>query len=67
MRLSYKIAFSLGAVTAAAIIVYLSKCAETKRMLDEIADEGYETAQDILFPDKDIQSGNLQYGPVIPA
>jgi hypothetical protein len=36
-------------------------------MLTKISDEGYETAQDILFPNKYHPGGQLQYGPVLPA
>lgn len=67
MKLSQTIALGIAAMATTAIVVYVLRCSETKRMLNEIADEGYETAQDILFPGKDIQSKNLQYGPVIPA
>lgn len=34
-------------------------------MLQDIADEGYETASDILFPGQRF-SNELRYGPVIP-
>ena len=34
-------------------------------MLQDIADEGYETASDILYPGKSF-SNELRYGPVIP-
>lgn len=66
MKLSQKIALSLAVVTAAGIVVYIARRSNTKRMLNQIADEGYETAQDILFPGKKIQAKHLQYGPVIP-
>ena len=66
MKLPAKIALGIAAVAAAGIIVCLSKRSATKRMLNQIADEGYETAHDILFPGKKIQAKHLRYGPVIP-
>jgi hypothetical protein len=65
MKHSQKIAFSLAFVAAAGIVGYLINWSKTKRMLNRIADEGYETAHDILFPGKIVQAKNLHYGPVI--
>ncbi len=55
----------LAAIGTAAITLYLIHRRNTKRMLENIADEGYETAPDILFPDKNV-SRKLHYGPVLP-
>jgi len=67
MKLSQKIALSLAIVAATGIILCITgKRSDTKRMLSQIADEGYETANDVLFPGKNIQGKNLKYGPVIP-
>ena len=70
MKLSQKIALSLAIVAAAGAILYIagrrSDSNNSKRMLNEIADEGYETANDVLFPGKKLKSKNLKYGPVIP-
>ncbi len=38
-----------------------------RRKLKIVADSGYETAQDILFPGKGIKSKKVHYGPVLPA
>jgi hypothetical protein len=38
---------------------------KTQGMLNRIADEGYETAYDVLYPG-DSSNDNLHYGPVIP-
>lgn len=38
---------------------------KTQGMLNRIADEGYETAYDVLYPG-DKNEENLHYGPVIP-
>ncbi|MEP7143147.1 MAG: hypothetical protein ABI707_09770 [Ferruginibacter sp.] len=67
MKLSQKVILGLAIVAAAGIIVYITKKrADTKLMLAQIADEGYETANDVLFPGKKIQAKHLRYGPVIP-
>lgn len=55
----------LAALGAAALTAYFVRRMDTKRMLAQVSDEGYETAPDILFPDKEV-NGNLHYGPVIP-
>lgn len=66
MKLSNKIALGLSVVAAAGILAYIARRSNMKRMLNQISDEGYETAQDILFPGKGIQDKHLRYGPVIP-
>lgn len=68
MKLSQKILISVGLVAViAGVFLYVNRdrC-DTKRMLTQIADEGYETAQDVLFPGKNIQGKHLKFGPVIP-
>jgi hypothetical protein len=65
MKLSQTIAITLAFAAAAGIVGYMVRWSKTKRMLNLIADEGYETAEDILFPGKKVQSKNLHYGPVI--
>jgi hypothetical protein len=64
MKKNYKIMI-LAAIGTAAITFYLIRRRNTKRMLENIADEGYETAPDILFPDKNVSS-KLHYGSVLP-
>jgi hypothetical protein len=39
---------------------------DTKLMLSRIAEEGYETACDILFPKQETKQEKLHYGPVLP-
>jgi hypothetical protein len=67
MKNTSKIVVAFAVVGVAAIAVTLAKKVSDRRMLTKIADEGYETAQDILFPDKYNTGGQLQYGPVLPA
>ena len=66
MKLSNKIGLGLAVLAVTGIVVWLVKRTENKRMLNQIADEGYETAQDILFPDKRMHAQKLHYGPVYP-
>jgi len=39
---------------------------DSKRILTRVADEGYETAYDILFPKEETRGEKLHFGPVIP-
>jgi hypothetical protein len=49
-----KILFATGIALTAVLVVYLirSKKAEKRRLRRVVAEEGYETAEDILFPRK---------------
>lgn len=69
MKTSNKILFGVAAIAVAGLVVYASRSNRRKdhhEMLEQIADEGYETAHDVLFPDKKNRSSKLQYGPVLP-
>ncbi|HRO05293.1 MAG TPA: hypothetical protein PLE75_01305 [Ferruginibacter sp.] len=57
-------AISITATTALAIYL-IRKITQSKR-LKRIAEEGYETAIDILYPQK-LNTKKLQYRPTIPA
>ncbi len=67
MKISKIIGISLTVLAVAGVAVYVAKKMKRKNMLNQIADEGYETAHDILFPGKSFETDKLQYGPVIPA
>ena len=54
------------AAVAATIFVLEKRHSEAKSMISNISDEGYETAQDILYPGKKNRSAFLRYGPVLP-
>jgi hypothetical protein len=56
----------LAAIGAAVITVLFIRSKKRKKMLTRVAEEGYETAADILYPGKSVSS-KLHYGPVIPA
>ncbi len=67
MKNTYKITLALAAIGTAAIVVYAARRLNEKRMMVQVADEGYETAHDILFPGKAGTGGQLRFGPVLPA
>ena len=47
---SLLIALAAGVITG--LIIYTVRKEKKKTMLRRISDEGYETAEDILYPDK---------------
>ena len=54
---------ALGLVVAA---TYLANKKGKKIRLTQIADEGYETAHDMLYPNSFKGAKELRYGPVLP-
>ena len=67
MKTFYKIALGTAILTAL-IIVISSPKEDNECRLAKVADEGYETADDILFPStKRTVDKRLHYGPVLPA
>lgn len=66
MKNNSKITLALAAVATAALVIYLTRSVNAKRMLVKVADEGYETAHDILYPGKDNGGKELRYGPTLP-
>ena len=67
MKTRNKVLFGAAAIAVAGLVIYASNRKKTDHMLKQIADEGYETAHDVLFPDKEKRNKKLQYGPVLPA
>ena len=59
----------IGTAAAAALtslIIYsYSKC-NTHKRLKTVSNEGYETAHDILYPNKKRKKNKLKFGPVLP-
>lgn len=59
----------VAALAAVGVAIYMmtrdKRKERAKKRLDRVADEGYETAHDVLFPNK-YKSSKLQYGPVLP-
>lgn len=66
MKISNKALLGLVALSAVGIVLYAVSKKKHRRKLSRIADEGYEIAHDILFPDRDVKERKLHYGPVLP-
>ncbi len=67
MKSTIKLAVSIGLIyLAAKAISRINRNTKNSSRLRKVANEGYETAIDVLFPEKQTK-GRLHYGPVIPA
>ncbi|MEO6489805.1 MAG: hypothetical protein ABIO04_07700 [Ferruginibacter sp.] len=66
MKAQNKIILGVAAAALTGVIIYVIRRKNTYHILSTVANEGYETAQDILFPSKGKRDRKLQYGPVIP-
>ncbi len=66
MKRNTRILLGLAAIATLALITYGVKKQTSKRMLKEVADEGYETAHDVLFPRKSTTGKRQHYGPILP-
>lgn len=66
MKKSTKTMIGVAALTAIGVAAYIISRQKKHNRLSHIADEGYETAHDVLYPDKNRKSRKLQYGPVLP-
>ena len=67
MKKTNKILLGIAAVAAVGFVVYaLRSRRQTAIRHARVADEGYETAHDILFPGKKSRHRKLHFGPVLP-
>jgi hypothetical protein len=64
MKRTLKIFTVLTLITGVGFLVV--RRLNKRRKLKHVADNGYETAQDVLYPGKHVRSKKLHYGPVIP-
>jgi hypothetical protein len=64
MKKSLRVFAGLAILAAAGI--YIIRRINTRRALGRVADDGYETAHDVLFPNKKIRSRKVHYGPIHP-
>jgi len=71
MKATKKIIAGIGLVTAAGLIIYLIRRDKTNRRHEQVtrrvAEQGYETAHDILFPKKNKRKQKYKYGPELPS
>lgn len=67
MKKSTAILLATTAVTVGVALYILSKKNKCEPIdTSKIADEGYETAHDILFPNRKNKPKDVHYGPVLP-
>jgi len=66
MKKSTKKMIGVAALTAIGVAAYIISHRKKHNRLSHVSDEGYETAHDVLYPDKNRRSRKLQYGPVLP-
>ena len=66
MKTSKKLLYGAAAIAFTSLLVYAARRSNTKRRIAEVADEGYETAADLLHPKTNKRFKNLHYGPVLP-
>lgn len=70
MKKSLRVFAGLAILTAAGIYIIrrikTRRELDTRRALERVADDGYETAHDVLYPGKKIRSSKVRYGPIHP-
>lgn len=66
MKITKKSMLGLLAIATFGIAFYVASKKKNRKKLSRIAEEGYEIAHDILFPDKKVNERKLHYGPVLP-
>ena len=57
---------AIGLAAATGIVIYMVRRHQTNGRFAKVAEEGYETAHDILYPDKRNRRKKVHYGPVLP-
>jgi hypothetical protein len=62
-----KIFAGIGIATMVGLIIYLVRHYNKYRMHEQVAEHGYETAHDRLFPKKQNWGNKNHYGPVLPS
>jgi len=69
MKTSTKTMIGVAALAAVGVAIYMmtrdKRKERAKNRLARVSDEGYETAHDVLYPNK-YKPSKLQYGPVLP-
>jgi len=64
MKQTLKLVVALTVLTGAGILVLRE--INRRRQLRKVANDGYETAHDVLYPGKKGTDKKLRYGPVLP-
>ena len=63
MKTKNVIVFAVSVVAVGTVFLLLRKKIKVNHMLDDVADEGYETAQDILYPQSNYRRKGGSYLP----
>ncbi len=68
MNKNNKILLAFAAATLAGVVIYMARHRrKTCDELNQVANEGYETAHDVLFPGRPKKRRQrVHYGPVLP-
>jgi hypothetical protein len=68
MKKTLSIVVALGVVTGIGILVAreVTRRRHLRKIADHVADNGYETAHDVLYPGQKGANKKLRYGPVLP-
>ncbi len=66
MKRTNRIMLAIGLAAAAGFAIYAIRRHQTNKRYARIADEGYETAHDILYPQQGKRKKRVHYGPVLP-
>ena len=66
MNTTKKVIYGAAAIAFTGLLVYVTRRVNTYRRKTEVANEGYETAADLLHPKKNRRFKKTHYGPVLP-
>ena len=66
MKKTSKILLAVGAAAAIGLTMYAIRRHRTNRRHARISNEGYETAHDVLYPERKNFGKKLHFGPVLP-
>jgi hypothetical protein len=66
MKTYSKITLGAAAIAFAAILIASKKKANSEKQMAAIANEGYETASDVLNPKNNKSFKKIHLGPVLP-
>ncbi len=66
MKTSKKITYAVAATAIIGALIYVTRKANSKKRIRQVANQGYETAADILHPNTNQRFKKLHYGPVLP-
>ena len=66
MKTSKKLIYGAAAIAFTRLFIYAVRKTNTKKRVAQVANEGYETAADFLYPKTNKRFKKLHYGPVLP-